>query len=179
VVLAGALITVMNPKTVHAVAAALVEVTNTASNPVVTQSVGQQAGQTIHLVCNAGASSSSGSCYSYVNGVQSSTPYAVPDNQSVVITAVDVYTFEANFETANGYPQCNAGREDALLMNGFEAAAVWEIANSSSPTHFTYPSGVAFPPSSTLVPTFKHYNSALDSTCGEDQLILYGYLTAS
>lgn len=186
VILAGSLVTALNPRTVRAVEVAaaavkatLVQVTNTASNPVVTQSVGQQAAQTIHLACTAGASSSSGNCYSYVNGVQSSSPYVVPDNQSLVITAVDVYTFEANLEAVSGYPQCNAGREDGLLINGFEAAAVWEIVNNSSPTHFTYPTGMAFPPSSTLVPTFKHYNSPLDSACGEDQLLLYGYLTAS
>jgi len=51
VVLAGSLITLMNPKAVHALAAALVQVTNTASNPAVTQSVGAQAGNMVHLTC--------------------------------------------------------------------------------------------------------------------------------
>ena len=39
VVVAAGLLTLTNPKTVHAVAAALVQVTNTASNPVVAQGI--------------------------------------------------------------------------------------------------------------------------------------------
>jgi hypothetical protein len=90
VVLAGALITVMNPKTVHAVAAALVQVTNTASNPVVTQGVGAQAGNMVQLICPLALSQTNFSCFDSTGGVSTNSPYTVPARKSLVITAIDV-----------------------------------------------------------------------------------------
>ena len=178
VVLAGGLITVMNPRTVHAVAAALVQVTNTASNPVVTQSIGQQAAQSIDLECVPSITPGNGTCRLVTNGFPDSTPYVVPANQSLVITAVDVYTFVADNEAVNGLPACNAGREDTVNTSG-GSPLVWEIVNNTSPTHFTYPSGVVFGPLSPVTSSAKHYTAGLDAECGEDQILLYGYLTAS
>jgi hypothetical protein len=178
VVLAGSLITLMEPKTVHAVAAALVQVTNTAANPVVTQSIGQQAAQSVDLECVPSVIPGNGTCYVVTDGSRGSTPYVVPANQSLVITAVDVYTFVAVNEAVNGEPACNAGREDGVSSSG-GAPLVWEIVNNTSPTHFTYPSGVVFAPSSPVTMSSKHYTAGLDAECGGDQILLYGYLTAS
>jgi hypothetical protein len=177
-IVAAGLITLMTPKAVHAVAAALVQVTNTASNPVVTQSIGQQAAQSIDLDCVPSDSPGNGSCYVVTNGFRGSTPYVVPANQSLVITAVDVYTFVADNEAVNGEPACNAGREDAVSTSG-GSPLVWEIVNNTSPTHFTYPSGVVFGPSSPLTSASKYYIAGLTAECGGDQILLYGYLTAS
>lgn len=178
VVVAAGLIGFTNPKTVHALAAALVQVTNTASNPVVTQSIGQQAGQSIELACVSGDTSGNGTCYLDTNGLRGSTPYTVPANESLVVTAVDIYTFVAANEAVNGEPACNAGREDGVFTNG-GAPLVWELINNTSPTHFTYPSGVAFGPSSALTSSSKYYVAGLTAECGSDQILLYGYLTAN
>jgi len=178
VVLAGGLITVMNPKTVHAVAAALVQVTNTSANPVVTQSIGQQAAQSVYLECVPSVEPGNGTCYLVTNGFRGTTPYVVPGNQSLVITAADVYTFVAVNEAVNGLPTCNAGREDGVSTSD-GAMLVWELVNNTSPTHFTYPSGVVFNPSSPVTMASKHYTAGLDADCGGDQILLYGYLTAS
>lgn len=177
-VLAAGLIAFTNPKAVHAVAAALVQVTNTAANPVVTQSIGQQAAQSVVLNCASSDASGIGACYSLSNGWRGSTAYVVPANQSLVVTAVDVYTFIADNEAVNGEPVCNAGREDAVRTSD-GAVLIWEIVNNTSPTHFTYPSGVVFAPSSPLTLSSKHYSAGLDAECGSDQILLYGYLTAS
>jgi hypothetical protein len=179
VILGAVLLTAAAPRTVHAIAAALVEVTNTASNPVVTQSIGQQAAQSVYLSCYPASGSGNGTCYSVSNGVQSGTPYVVPANESLAVTAVDVYTYVADHEVALGYPACNAGREDAIFVNGGGAILIWEIVDDTSPTHFTYPSGVVFGPSSTLSPSSRHYSPGLDGQCGSDTILVYGYLTAS
>lgn len=175
---AAAMIGFTNPKTVHAVTAALVEMTNTASNPVVTQSLGQQAAQYVNLDCVPSGSPGSGPCYIVTNDSRGSTPYVVPANQSLVFTAVDVYTFIADNEAVNGEPVCNAGREDGVSTSG-GSPLVWEIVNNTSPTHFTYPSGVVFGPSSPITSLSKHYTAGLDAECGVDQILVYGYLTAN
>lgn len=175
---AAGLTTLMIPKTVHALAAALVQVTNTASNPVVTQSIGQQAAQAVDLECVPSVIPGNGTCYLVTDGSRGSTPYVVPANQSLVITAVDVYTFVAVNEAVNGEPACNAGREDGVSSSG-GTPLVWEIVNNTSSTHFTYPSGVVFAPSSPVTMSSKHYTAGLDAECGGDQILLYGYLTAS
>ncbi len=178
VVVAAGVIGFTNPKTVHVVAAALVQVTNTASNPVVTQSIGQQAAQFVYLDCVPSSSGTGGTCYAVTNGFRGSTPYVVPANESLVITAADVYTFIADNEAVNGEPACNAGREDGVFTSD-GAMLVWEIVNNTSPTHFTYPSGVVFGPSSPVTSSSKHYTAGLDAECGGDPILLYGYLTAS
>jgi hypothetical protein len=177
-VLAAGLITFTNPKTVHAVAAALVQVTNTASNPAVTQSIGQQAAQLVDLECIPSVNSGNGACHLVTNGFADSTPYVVPADQSLVITAADVYTFEADNEAVNGFPQCNAGREDGVSTS-HGSPLTWEIVNNTSPTHFTYPSGVVFGPSAPVTSSSKYYIAGLNAECGVDQILLYGYLTAN
>jgi len=90
VVLAGGLITLTNPRTVHAVAAALVQVTNTASNPVVTQSTANQAAQIVHLVCNLDNNSNNQNCTLVSpQSVLSNggPPYVVPASESFVINS--------------------------------------------------------------------------------------------
>src|ERR1700734_2422896 len=163
--LATVLLILAAPRTVHAVAAALVQVTNSASDPVVTQSIGQQAAQSVDLECVPSVIPGNGTCYVVTDGSRGSTPYVVPANQSLVITAVDVYTFVAVNEAVNGEPACNAGREDGVSSSG-GAPLVWEIVNNTSPTHFTYPSGVVFAPSSPVTMSSKHYTAGLDAECG-------------
>src|SRR5579863_4422906 len=75
------------PRAAHAIAATLVQVTNTPANPAVTQSVGQQASQLVNLL----AIGSSGTQFSRVSpGGLVTFGYTVPANQYLVITAVDL-----------------------------------------------------------------------------------------
>lgn len=183
-VLAAVAIGFTNPKAVHAVTAALVQVTNTAANPVVTQTVGQQAGQVVMLACVPVYESAAGACYRITNGVQGSTVYSVPSNESLVVTAAYVDPHLPAQNAALAHPECNAGREDAIYLNGGTASnpiqvLAWQVVNNSVATNFTYPSGVAIGPSSTLTPAGGFYNTTLDSECGVDAILLYGYLTAS
>jgi hypothetical protein len=167
VVLAAGLITFTNPKTVHAVAAALVQVTNTASNPVVTQSTSQQATQLVQLTCNITTSGEargvgSGQCHGLPTGT-------VPSNQSLVVTAVDISLTNllGSCVTGGTYP------ENLQVEGSSTVAYTWTLSFSGPTfeptTHFTYPSGIVFPPNSMLV-------ASEISGCPAD-FELTGYLT--
>jgi hypothetical protein len=143
VVLACGLFTVMNPRSVHAVAAALVQVTNTASNPVVTQSTSQQATQLVQMTCNITTSPDE-------RGNGSALCGTVPSNQSLVVTAVDIVL-------RNDLGFCVTGKtypESLQIGESSTVAYTWILsfngATYSPTTHFTYPSGIVFPPNSTL-----------------------------
>lgn len=167
VVLAAGLIGFTNPKTVHAVAAALVQVTNTASNPVVTQGIGQQVGQMVDVVCFTNF----GNCelLSPTEGEVGGSAYVVPAGQSLVVTAVDVLpnvvcTVGGHVEFVN-----------YSLPSGVSVQRLWAAAgegNVVSPTtHFAYPSGLVFPP-----------NSSLTSETGDActaRIEMTGYLTTN
>ena len=167
VILAGGLTTVMNPRTVHAVAAALVQVTNTASNPVVTQGIGQQVAPMVDVVCftNFGICQLLSPTAGEVGGIA----YVVPAGQSLVITAVDVLT--SNVCAVGGHAEF----VNYSLPSGISVARLWSIqgeGNVVSPTaHFAYPSGVVFPP-----------NSSLTSETGDActaRIEMTGYLTTN
>jgi hypothetical protein len=176
VVLAGGLITLTNPRTVHALAAALVQVTNTASNPVVTQSTGSQAAQIVHLVCNL--SYSTQNCIlapPQSNPSNGGPPYAVPANESLVITTVDIQPAEGSV------PGCNFNHRVYLSLGADSYAQEWVINGASQ--HYTYPSGIVVPSGFEVQATSVEYFpvSAENGPCnpGPDQVDLRGYLTAN
>jgi hypothetical protein len=160
VVLALGLIAFTNPKTVHALAAALVEVTNTASNPVVTQSTTQQAAQIVQLTCNG----NSGPC-TYVLG----NAFTVPLGKSFVLTSIDI--------TASNTPSnilCPIAADAFLHWNTEDASDTgvysWVVPANSGTVHLTYPSGLVFAPTATL-----HTDNAFCNV----SMLLSGYLTMS
>jgi hypothetical protein len=106
------------------------------------------------------------------------TRYVVPANQSLIVTAVDISAQSANIAAASGHPECNSGREDGVLVETGGGTA-WEMVNNSSPTHFTYPSGLVFAPGSKLEVYSAFYNPTLVYTCGTDAILLSGYLSAN
>lgn len=163
--LALATLTLSLPKAAHAVAAALVQVTNTASNPVVTQSIGQQAGQSIQIAC----STHFGICNQM--GLSGNAPtYVVPAGQFFVITAVDVTSFGS---TGVGCPTAHLVTLSGLPPNntiGFE----YSVPANSGTRHFSYPSGVVFP--SGVTPDVG--GATLPTGCTDD-LWVYGYLTSN
>lgn len=180
VVVAAGMIGFTNPKTVHALAAALVQVTNTASNPVVTQGVGQQAGQMIHLWCLPGVRGPLGDCV--VARVAGSpyygTQYSVPQGQTLVITAMDILPY------GNYVPGCNFTHRDTLTATDTAdpddgATQVWSLPSLAT-VHMAYPSGLLFHSSVTLSESVDGYPSSAPADClYNDQIDLYGYLTAN
>jgi hypothetical protein len=167
------------PRTVRAVAAALVQVTNTASNPVVTQGVGQQAAQQVELECvqanyDPASQTGQGDCVlvSPEKNIQSAA-YVVPQDQSLVITAVDI----------NPWNECAQGNYPVYLNISVPSSSApiarrWVFGVGSAPqplgqsatVHFTYPSGLVFAPQSTL--------TTYADKCPY-YLNLYGYLTTN
>jgi hypothetical protein len=161
------------PRTVHAVAAALVQITNTASNPVVTQSVGQQAAQLIHLQCGF---NENGACTLFGISFSPSEQYLIPANQSLVITAVDIMPVQIYYS-----PQCNLNHIHVLNASNSTAgvfAQTWIVGSQS--LHFTYPSGITFSSGVTITSRTNYYNvpSSCFSATPSDQMDLYGYLIA-
>ena len=137
-VLAAALIGFTNPKAVHAVTAALVQVTNTASNPAVTQSVGAQAGNMVHLFCDVPMDEfvTQNKCELYPANANGQTVfgYTVPDGQSLVITAADLQPLGSPLCSGDYYAQLTAFPSYPLVF--LEATT----PNSILTTHFSYPS---------------------------------------
>jgi len=136
VVLAGTLVTVMNPKTVHAVAAALVQVTNTASNPVVTQTVGAQAENLVHLHCGAALSGTFATCIRYLPDQSFIPNFTIPAGESLVVTGVDLLQ-----DSVGG---CPGPYIVTLIGSGAQLGGFYlqlSAPNASITTHFTYRSG--------------------------------------
>jgi hypothetical protein len=173
------LIMLSAPRTVRAVAAALVQVTNTSANPVVTQGIGQQASQQVELWCVQpnfdSTQNGSGDCLlqSPEKGIPSNTAYVVPKDQWLVITAVDI-------SPANGCPAGNyeAAIDATVPSTSFPIPQRWTFGVGSAPqpqglsatVHFTYPSGLSFAPQSTLL--------SIAAYCPYT-MRMFGYLTAN
>ncbi len=181
-VVAAAMIGFTNPKTVHALAAALVQVTNTASNPVVTQGTGQQAGQIIHLHCSEDTTGpyGGGGCGTVVAPGGTSQVYVVPANQSLVVTSVDLYPTQIYMSAT-----CSVVHSDGLYVSAAGTSAYyaqsWLVDNLS--VHYSYPSGIVIGPGSSITGSSAYFGnppaSCYSQTDYEDQFDLYGYLTAS
>jgi hypothetical protein len=173
VVLAGGLITVMNPQTVHAVAAALVQVTNTASNPVVAQEIDKQAGNMVRLTCSVTLSGALFTCTRFAPDGSTTFHYTVPAGESLVITAIDVLPTTP--------PVCPGNYFITLgTPNELGVYATVETTNAQVTTHFTYPSGLAI--GEGISPTWEGFGftSTLGVSCPGSELVdMFGYLTAA
>ena len=171
VVLALGLFILAAPRTVHAVAAALVQITNTASNPAVTQDIGQAASQMVYLSCTT-VYSGALSCQQYVAGGsegQGFYYFSVPANRYLVITAADVHSYNT-YGTA---PCSNPVNISLQTQIGDTTAGRtgWSVSANAPTTHFTYPPGFALAPGTTIL------GNAEPIGCSAE-LDLYGYLTA-
>ena len=173
VVVAAALIGFTNPKAVHAVTAALVQVTNTATNPVVTQGVGQQAGNSIHLFCSVVMDETTRPCFQVLPDGSSNTGYTVPAGETLVITSISL--------TPNNIVNCGS---DYSIEIGTptRVGAYTNIVTSSSllTNHFTYPSGLVIGPG--VTPTLTGFIETSDEALrcnGFDSVEIFGYQTAA
>jgi len=175
VVLAGGLITLMNPRTVHAVvAAALVQVTNTAANPAVTQSVGAQAGNMVHLSCPVTLERTNFACFHFLaNGSDPVESYTVPAGESLVITSLDVTP-----KDLTGCP----GNYDLFVGTPSQVGAFLFVTTTNAlvTTHFAYPYGLVI--GEGITPTFWGASATfagLGSCAGLVTVDIFGYLTTA
>ncbi len=156
VALAAAVLSLAAPRAAHAIAATLVQVTNTAANPAITQGTEKQAAQLVDLF----AQGQNGQFYNvlptggYVYG------YTIPSNQYLVITGVDVT------------PTCAGSAAFTLITSGTLEIKSWYVAGGNT-THFDYPSGIPLAPG--LTPT-----ASLNSTGNCPAFVqMHGYLTSN
>jgi hypothetical protein len=165
--LAAGVLALAIPRAAHAVAVALVQVTNTAASPAIAQSPNSQAAQLVELFAIVDPSNASGQVFGAVQaGHQISSQYSVPNSQSLVITAVDV--------TPPG--NCASGSFGVKLSSG-GILPIW-TASAPNTGHFEYPSGIVFPPGA--VPSIQgtFTNNIGGPFCNEAMTVeLYGYLT--
>jgi hypothetical protein len=150
-----------------------VKVTNSDNNPVVTQDVGQSASQMVYLSC-ASANTGALICYQYVvggpQGQELIPDYTVPSNRYLVITAVDVNSYNISTGVPCATPstiQFGTKIGDYTLFRNS-----WTLAANAPTTHFTYPPGFAIAPGTTI--QLNH-----QSTSCAAEVDLYGYLTAN
>jgi hypothetical protein len=189
-VLALCLLILAAPRTVQAVAAALVQVTNTASNPVVTQTTGAQATNTLHLNCAFNLVPERNTpCWQITSSgtvnADPGIPYTVPAGSNFVITAVDVFPAPNGGGTAacpGVYVASIGNLSSPLNPISFLSLAT---SNVSVTTHFTYPpsSGIVIGPSTGVYANGYILNAATGQFAGNcansslDVVDLYGYLT--
>ena len=174
VVLAGGLITFMKPKTVHAVvAAALVQVTNTSSNPVVSQGIDKQAGNMVHLNCSVTLSGDLFTCIRFAPDGSTTFHYTVPAGEFLVITAMDVLPITPPACPGNYFITLGTPTEIGVYTTV-------ETTNAQVTTHLTYPSGLVI--GEGISPTWEGFGetSTEGVSCPGSELVnMFGYLTAA
>ena len=161
VALAACVLTLAVPRAADAVAAKLVEVTNTAANPAITQSARNQAAQLVQLTSRPLPQAVT----TFVNAGGQNVAYSVPSGQSLVVTAVDI----------TPPPGCTTAPSPFQLTGSGELSNLLWTLSPLSTGHFEYPSGMVFGPGSRPEILF----GAGACTNGAAALVnLFGYLTA-
>ena len=147
------------PQAAHAVAAALVQVTNTAAAPAVTQDVSKLAAQSTQFWCPF----SFVGCFNFP-GV--GTAYTVPSGHTLMVTSVD-FVYEGGTVPAANFYTLYCG--SSLTLN--DMVGEWQLPGGPGPTQFTYPSGFAVPAGCGI--------NVQASTESNYDVIVRGYLTAN
>jgi hypothetical protein len=151
------------PKAAHAVAAAMVQIVNTAANPAITHETALQASQLIYLTTTFATTINGDTPFQpYMPGGSVGPNFTVPAGQSLVVTAIDL--------TSN----CNGTTLAELDDSGGQY--FMKSLNFSGPqyvtNHFTYPSGLVF--AGGYAPSLINRANG-NCSVGAD---LHGYLTA-
>jgi hypothetical protein len=166
------------PRAAHAVAAALVQVTNTASNPVIAQGIGNQAAQIVQIECGyTPGTSILQACFPMpatgIEPVPTPVGYTVPVGQTLVVTAVDILS-----GSEAGSPCMSSSLPFVFTNVSVSGSSVpvnrnyWIVPSGAGTVHYVYPSGILFSPG-TVIESVANGTSACTLT-----LDMYGYLTA-
>jgi hypothetical protein len=170
VALAAGVFTLAVPRAAHSFAAALVQVSNTAASPAITQSANGQAAQLVHLATE--------NCEGYLGGgfleispagtFASNAYFVVPTNppQSLVITDMDFTQDPTAGPNTFGLGNVMPPNQNNLVVER------WNLSGGAT-SHFQYRSGIVFGPGSTLtlVPLTQ-------GNCPGTVVDLHGYLTS-
>jgi hypothetical protein len=151
------------PRAVHAIAAVLVDVSNTPLKPAITQDVSRLAATQVLLVGSIGLGSP-GNFHQVNSGSQDPNVFQVPVGESLVITTVDVGTSPGGFANLIETEQGN---------NVVLATWLWPTTGDPVTLQFHYPSGLVL--ASNSVPIIG------GETPGNTTISvrLFGYLTAN
>jgi hypothetical protein len=153
------------PRAAHAIAATLVQVTNTAANPAVAQSPNTQAAQLVTLELSITSIPGSGYYYFFPLTYTGPGPsFTVPANQSLVVTDIDLT------------PSICSSGTPALVLNSnptsnLSLAMSYLQVPTGITTHLQYRSGFVFPPGSTPGGSM--------SGCASTGVYVHGYLTSN
>src|SRR5580704_10779983 len=163
-----ATLALVTPRAAHAVAvaAALVQVTNTVASPAITQDTSKRAGQLVQLICGGSAVNITqdvvSSCFEFSLALALGPPsaYSVPAGQNLVITSVEL-------SNSGGY----TGNNQLFLGDTHQGVNYHQWTFSGPNTfEFQYPSGIAL--SSGTAPVVTSIN-------GGAFLQITGYLTSN
>src|SRR5580704_2652095 len=147
--------TLFNPRTAHALVAALVQVSNTPAAPAITLDVSRLASQNVQLLCVG-----TQNCSQILPDGTSPAPfYIVPTGNSLVITTVQINL------AGSGSVQMTQGNSSAISNRAF-----WTFASAGS-FEFQYPSGIVISSGSDL--------SVNGATPPYEEAFLTGYLVNS
>ena len=153
VLTAGAL-TLAVPRAAHAVAAALVQVSNPPASPANTEDTSRQANQLVQLHCQTAGDGDISGC----SLVSSGAFFTVPAPQSFVITTVDVRSL-LDFTGSN-----------AVFLTGSVAGITnhaWAFSGGNT-FEYQYPSGIVYPSGAVFI-----------TTVHSAEVYITGYLTAN
>jgi hypothetical protein len=158
-------LTLAVPREVHAIAAALVQVTNTTANPAVTQDISRQASQIVHLTTLGKANVNPATMtqlYQYIPGGTFGPPYVVPAGQNLVITSIEASVITAGNNYLNLYDNTTIGQRE-----------YWYLPNAGL-TQLQFPSGFVYPAGSSVYVYIGGEGSTTQMVVD-----VHGYLTAN
>ncbi|HEY1254133.1 MAG TPA: hypothetical protein VGF01_05085 [Terracidiphilus sp.] len=163
VVIVAALVLAI-PREVHAIAAALVQVTNTSANPAVTEDISREASQIVHLTTLGKANVNPAvmtQLHEYIAGGTFGPGYVVPAGQDLVITSIEASVMTAGNNYLNLYDNTTIGQRE-----------YWYLPNVGL-TQLQFPSGFVYPSGSSV---YVYIGGQ-----GNTQMVVdvHGYLTAN
>lgn len=172
VAFAAVVLTLAAPRAAHAIVAALVQVTNTASNPVIGQSTAEQAAQLVELECvfmSCLSVEPDGKLPLERNGEY----YIVPAGQSLIITSVDITTSNSSGGSCTSSTQVNLVTVTGPLPGAKQyVRKAWTVPAGPATSHFSYSSGIVVSGALGLI-------MLPVGNCAAVTMDLHGYLTAT
>jgi hypothetical protein len=166
VAITAVILTLVAPRAARAVAAVLVQVTNTVTAPAITQNVPNLASQIVTLTAQVDAGSFT-KVFPFFQvlpqGGTSGTSYVTPVGQSLVITSIEFA------------PTAGSGNVTLVFLDGFTINTYeqWNVP-AGSITDLQYPTGIALGPN--VAPIIVPQGG---SSTGAFFVYLHGYLTAN
>lgn len=141
------------PNRAHALVAALVQVTNTAENPAVTEDVSRSASQIVNLNCI-------NQPLLICTQIPANGQYTVPAGKSLVITSVDIF----------------APVPENVFLETIDSSGrvlyLWEYIEINGQIHYSYPTGIVWGPGSQVI-------VSAPTTFTSTNVYLSGYLTSN